>query len=136
MSDEEKMKIAVVTDDEENVSQHFGRAMYYEIFTVEGGKIVSKELRDKAGHRTFAQMEHLGTSDVHGYEPHSRGKHEKMVQTIEDCGVLIAGGMGYGAYEFFTSKNINVIATDVQRVEDAVDRYIRGELRDLRERLD
>jgi hypothetical protein len=29
----DKMKIAVVTDDGENISQHFGRARYYAVFT-------------------------------------------------------------------------------------------------------
>ena len=32
------MKIAVVTDDHQTISAHFGRAMYYEVFTVVDGK--------------------------------------------------------------------------------------------------
>ena len=38
------MKIAVVTDDQQTVSRHFGRAPYYLVFTVENGAIVSREL--------------------------------------------------------------------------------------------
>jgi predicted Fe-Mo cluster-binding NifX family protein len=48
------MKIAVVTEDEVTISQHFGRAPYYMVYTVEGGKVTEKERRDKAGHHTFA----------------------------------------------------------------------------------
>jgi len=44
--------------------------------------------------------------------------------------------MGYGAYEFFKSQGIEVIITDVFDAEDAVKRYIQGELRNLREKPD
>jgi predicted Fe-Mo cluster-binding NifX family protein len=132
-----KIKIAVVSDDGETVSQHFGRARYFAIFEIDDGKITGKEIRNKVGHHTFAEQGHLGTSGgLHGYEPHSQDKHETMAQSIEDCSVLIAGGMGYGAYEFFKSMRINVITTDVADAEDAVKKYLRGELRDLKERLD
>jgi predicted Fe-Mo cluster-binding NifX family protein len=129
------MKVAVVTDDGESVSQHFGRARYYAVFEVDGERIVGKEMRSKAGHHTFAQESH-SDSGLHGYEPHSQSKHETMAGTIEDCSALIAGGMGYGAYDFFKSLGIEVIATDVPDAEEAVKRYVKGELKDLRERLD
>lgn len=131
-----KIKIAVVSDDGETVSQHFGRARYFAIFEIDDGKITGKEIRNKVGHHTFAESGHLDSFGRHGYEPHSQDKHETMAQSIEDCSVLIAGGMGYGAYEFFKSMGINVITTDVADAEDAVKKYLRGELRDLKERLD
>ena len=34
------MKIAVITDDEKTISQHFGRAPYYMVFTIEDGHII------------------------------------------------------------------------------------------------
>lgn len=37
------MKIAVINDDGISVSQHFGYAPYYMVFTVENGKVVSKD---------------------------------------------------------------------------------------------
>lgn len=131
-----KIKVAVVSDDGETVSQHFGRARYFAIFEIDDGKITGKEIRNKAGHHTFAESGHLDSLGRHGYEPHSQDKHATIAQSIEDCSVLIAGGMGYGAYEFFKSMGINVIATDVADAEDAVKKYLRGELRDLKERLD
>ena len=36
------MKIAVITDDERTISQHFGRAPYYVVVTIEDGKIVDR----------------------------------------------------------------------------------------------
>jgi len=37
------MKIAAVSDDEITISQHFGRAPFYIVVTVEDGKIVNME---------------------------------------------------------------------------------------------
>ena len=48
------MKIAVVTDDETTISQHFGQASLYLVFTVEGGKVTGKEKRPKMGHRHWS----------------------------------------------------------------------------------
>ena len=44
------MKIAVVTDDERTISRHFGRAPYYLVVTIDAGKVIGRELRDKANH--------------------------------------------------------------------------------------
>ncbi|MCX6012209.1 MAG: dinitrogenase iron-molybdenum cofactor biosynthesis protein, partial [Chloroflexi bacterium] len=39
------MKIAFATEDRNTISQHFGRAPYYLVVTVEGGKVLKKEVR-------------------------------------------------------------------------------------------
>ena len=48
--EEAAMRIAAVTEDGITISQHFGRAPYYLVVTVENGKIVGRERRDKMGH--------------------------------------------------------------------------------------
>ena len=48
------MKIAAITDDGQTISQHFGRAPYYVVVTVEDGKVVQHEQREKLGHSHFA----------------------------------------------------------------------------------
>ena len=136
------MKIAVVTDDGEKICQHFGRARYYAVFTIENNVIVNKEMREKMGHHTFAQFKG-GTGEVsenvgqkHGYEPHSLDRHESMAKRIDDCQVIVAGGMGHGAYDFFKSKGLEVVATDAIEVEKAVSLYLEKELKNRMERLD
>jgi predicted Fe-Mo cluster-binding NifX family protein len=131
------MKIAVVTDDEQTVSQHFGRAEYYLVFTVAGNKITSRERRDKMGHRHFAssESEHGGGGGPHGYDAASQQKHASMASAISDCQVLIAGGMGMGAYESMKSYNIKPIVTDVGDIQQAVKLYIEGKLPNLMGRL-
>lgn len=83
------MKIAAASDDGFNISEHFGRAPYYVVLTVENGVIVDKEKRPKTGHHTFAAHEHpkLAAGERHGFDAgaQSRGNglgclrgHEKI----------------------------------------------------------
>jgi predicted Fe-Mo cluster-binding NifX family protein len=131
------MKIAVVTDDEITVSQHFGRASLYVVYTVENGKIVGKDKRPKMGHSHFASAEssHSSHGSPHGYDAASQKKHASMAEAIADCQVLIAGGMGMGAYESMKSYNIDPIVTDVPNIDEAVKLYSEGRLPNLMTRL-
>jgi len=132
-----ELKIAVISDDEVSISQHFGRAPYYVVLTVEEGKIVDSETRPKAGHHTFAAQEHprLAPGERHGYDAGSQAKHRSMAETITDCEALLAGGMGWGAYESLKSYGIRPIITDVGDIREAVLQYLDGNLPDLMERL-
>jgi predicted Fe-Mo cluster-binding NifX family protein len=131
------MKIAAITEDGATVSQHFGRAPYYLVLTVEDGKVISKEKRDKAGHHTFAAGQHPDTvpGERHGYDAGAQSRHATMAQSIDDCQVLIAGGMGWGAYESLRSRGIETVVTDVEDIEEAVKLYLAGKLPNLMERL-
>jgi predicted Fe-Mo cluster-binding NifX family protein len=130
------MKIAVITDDGNTISQHFGRAPYYVVFTIEEGKITNREMRNKMGHNQFAgepHEEHHG--EAHGQDPASHNKHVQMANSIADCQVLLCGGMGMGAYVSMQQLNIQPIVTDFQDVEVAVQAYIDGKIEDHTEML-
>jgi predicted Fe-Mo cluster-binding NifX family protein len=131
------MKIAAISEDGTTISQHFGRAPYYVVLTVENGKVVNKGKRDKAGHHTFAAGQHPETApgERHGYDAGAQSRHAAMAQGIADCQVLIAGGMGWGAYESLKSRGIETVVTDVENIEEAVKLYLDGNLPDLMERL-
>ena len=131
------MKVAAISDDGTTISQHFGRAPLYVVVTVEDDKIVSKETRAKAGHHTFAahQPPDLAPGERHGYDAGSQVRHESMAETIADCQVLIARGMGWGAYESLKSRNIEPVVTDVENIDEAVNLYLAGKLPNLMERL-
>ena len=97
------MKIAAVTDDAKSISAHFGRATKYAVITLEDGRITGYELREKVGHREFQQEgshnhEHHDHAHGHGMGMHSAGKHRRMFEAIPDCQILLARGMGQGAY--------------------------------------
>jgi predicted Fe-Mo cluster-binding NifX family protein len=130
------MKIAAITEDGISISQHFGQAPLYLVITVEDGKVVSKESREKAGHHTFAaHYAELAPSEKHGYDAGAQTRHASMMGNITDCKVLIAGGMGWGAYESLKNRNIQVIVTDVETIDEAVKLYLGDNLPNLIERL-
>ena len=133
------MKIAVVTHDGETVSQHFGRAPYYKIYTVEEGVPVGVEMRRRGtGHfdpnvvKEKAHDDHV-PADVrgHGYEADARSKHASMATELSDCDVLVAGGMGRGAWESFLQAGLEVILTDMREINDVVNAWTGGTLRNL-----
>jgi len=128
------MKIAAITEDGVTISRHFGRAPYYAVLTVEEGRIVNRELRDKLGHRDFAGQ-HEDVSGRHGYGPGAQDRHARMAAAIADCEVLLCGGMGWGAYEAMRAYGIKPIVTDIVDIEAAVQAYLDGTIVDHTELL-
>lgn len=131
------MKIAAISDDGINISQHFGRASLYVVVTEKNGKITGKESRAKVGHNSFASLEqhNLNPRQRHGYDVASQNKHARMAEAISDCQVLLAGGMGWGAYGSMQSYKIKPVVTDVSNIDKAVKLYLSGRLENLIERL-
>ena len=131
------MKIAVITENGKTISQHFGRAPYYLVFTIEDGKITNREMRDKMGHQHFVNEEHAddhGTAG-HGMDSSSHQKHGQMAEAIKDCQVLLCGGMGRGAYVSMEAFNIRPIVAGILDIEEAVQAYLDGKLVDQVDRL-
>jgi predicted Fe-Mo cluster-binding NifX family protein len=58
-----------------------------------------------------------------------------MAGAIMDCEVLLARGMGAGAYESMKQANIRPVVTDISNIDQAVQAYIEGRLVDHTERL-
>ncbi len=137
MKKELTMKIAVITEDSKTISQHFGRAPYYLVLTIEEGKIVNRELRDKMGHTHFSAQHSSEESQStgHGTDAASHSKHVSMADIIADCKALLCGGMGMGAYESMRRLNIQPIVTDMQDIDSAVQAFLNGKLIDHTELL-
>ena len=53
--------IAFVTDDGSTISSHFGRALYYEIITLQNGRVSDRKHVSKAGHHSFGPEAHGAT---------------------------------------------------------------------------
>jgi predicted Fe-Mo cluster-binding NifX family protein len=131
------MKIAVITDDGKTISQHFGRAQYYLVATIENGQVKKSELRDKLGHNHFATEPHDPeiTGQPHGFSPASQDRHAQMAQAITDCEVLLCRGMGMGAYESMKTYGIRPIVTDIAGIDEAIKAFIEGHIKDHIDRL-
>lgn len=134
------MKIALVSDDGRTISQHFGRAPYYVVVTVENGQVIGREVREKLGHAQFAGQHgheehgHAG-GQGHGFDRAAQDRHSRMAAAIADCQVLIARGMGAGAYQSLQQAGIRPIITDIPTIDEAVRALIEGRLMDHPERL-
>lgn len=129
------MKIACITDDGRTISQHFGRAPYYAVLTIEDGQIKAREIRSKIGHQEF-RSEHAETPGMrHGTDAASHNKHLSMAAAIADCQVLLCRGMGYGAYQSMQQAGITPVVTEVEDVDAAALAYAAGELQDHPELL-
>jgi predicted Fe-Mo cluster-binding NifX family protein len=131
------MKIAAITDDGNTISQHFGRANYYLVITVENSQIVKREMRDKLSHSHFANESHSPepSGHAHGFSPEEQNRHARMAQAIKDCEVLLCRGMGMGAYESMKAFGIQPIVTDIESIDEAVKAYIGGRIVDHVDRL-
>jgi predicted Fe-Mo cluster-binding NifX family protein len=162
MESRETLRIAAVTDDGRTISAHFGRARAYLVCAVEDGRVVAQELRDKAGHHTFAaggqgahdhDLAHdhdpaHGHEHAHDHEPghghhdggHGTGpgagvRHAAMIEPIRDCAVVLACGMGRGAYAALEGAGVEPFVTTERSIADAVRAYLAGELVNHTERL-
>ena len=125
------MNVAVVTDDMETISPHFGRATHYLVYQIEGGSVKKKEVRDKPSHGPHIE------DGVHHHEggPETAATHDAMLAGIRDCEVVISRGMGGPMYASLQNAGMKVYITNLQSAEDAVRALVAGTLDNHREML-
>lgn len=71
----------------------------------------------------------------HGCGPGSEIRHRNMADAIADCQVLVARGMGWGAFQALQSYGITPIVNKVKDIDEAVKLYLEGKLKNQMERL-
>ncbi len=137
MTNTSSFKVAAITDDGNTISQHFGRAGYYLVATIENGQIMKRELRNKIGHAHFANQPHVEEQpgQPHGMDTASHNKHLQMAEAISDCEALLCRGMGMGAYQSMQIRGIRPVVTDISDIDEAIKAYINGNIVDRVELL-
>lgn len=133
-----EVKIAVVSDEGKTISQHFGRAAYYIVLTIVDGRITKREQRDKLGHKQFASDQHVHSqqgSHEHGFSPVEQDHHTRMLEGVRDCQILLARGMGSGAYYSIQQAGITPIITTIVDIDEAALAAAKGTLEDHTEKL-
>lgn len=121
----ENFKVAFATNDGLTTFAHFGRAKYFEVIEIRDNKIVSRERREKPDFHSGHQHDHNNHGD----------KHNKIFSLVEDSDYVIAGGMGYGIYDFLSSKGIQPIITTTKSIDQALNELIAGTLTNHTEKL-
>lgn len=117
-------KIAIATNDGTRVTGHIGRCRSFMIYQLENNKVVNKELRENlfTHHRTHQGHHHHGEGGGHN--------HTQLINGLKDCSYLISSGGGWRVVEDLKQNNITPIFADIELIEEAVDKFIKGELKD------
>lgn len=102
------MKIAIPTDNG-RISAHFGRCPEYTLITIADNNIEKREILKNPGHRT-------------GFIP--QFLHENGVN------VLIAGGIGSKAINYFQKSDIKVYKGLNGTINELVELYLNGNIKD------
>ena len=104
------MKIAVPTR-ENVVDSHFGHCAYYTIYTIEDNKVVGKETMPS---------------------PQGCGCKSGIAPVLHQMGVeiMLAGNIGEGAKNVLGRNSIAVVRGCSGPVDELVEAYLRGEVKD------
>ena len=126
-----KGKIAIATNDQQRVTGHIGRCRSFMVYEIDGDKIVHKELRENnfTNHRRGGGHHHYNEGEGHDGQGHGRHSHEHLINGLKDCSYLISSGGGWRVVEDLKQHNITTLFTDIEKIEDAVSKFISGELK-------
>lgn len=134
------MKIAIVSDDEQTISQHFGRAEKYIVISCDQENIIERKSLPKLGlchssRRHRGGHEHKADPRGSGFGHRSKASHTQMLENIKDCDILVSRGMGRGAYLDLQQMGIRPIITDIADIETAVQAVMDNTIVDHVEKL-
>ncbi len=121
------MKIAVASDNGQNISSHFGRTRGFVIFDIENSSIKNREYRNNTftGHAR-------GIEHEHGNYDH----HSLILEALSDCKIVISHGMGRRIYDDLKDAGIEVFVTDETDTNRAVELFLNNKLTDNPELVD
>lgn len=134
------MKIAIVSDDGQTISQHFGRAEKYIVVSCEQENIIDRKSLPKidfchSSQRHHGRHEHRADRRGSGFGRRSKVSHEKLFEDIKDCDILLSRGMGRGAYHELQQLGIKPIITDIDDIESAIQAVMDDTIIDHLEKL-
>lgn len=116
-------KVAVATLDGENVCEHFGIAEEFHVFTIEGGRVIDREVR-----RNIEPCSHRDGGKTGGC-------WDLVEDLLPDVKVVVSAGMGENAYVGILRRDILPLVTEEVPIESAVQAYLRGELQERSDRV-
>jgi len=114
------MKIAIASDDKKAISHHFGRALGFVVFEVDNNKVVSRMYRENIGKNSGD----CGSCD-----------HSAMIENVKDCKVVISYGMGQRIYDDLTRSKITPLVTEETTVDDALNQFLKKQLKNHIDKL-
>ncbi len=118
-------KIAIATNDQKKITGHIGRCRSFLVCEISNGKIINKEVRENQ----FTQHRRGGQHHQHHGGGEGRHSHTHLINGLKDCNYLISRGGGWRVVEDLKQFNITTLFTDVETIDDAVNKFIKGELK-------
>ena len=112
------MKLIAIPTREGIVDDHFGHCAYYTVVTLdEQNQVVKQERLDS---------------------PEGCGCKSNIASVMQEMGItlMLAGNMGMGAYNKLSAHGITVIRGCQGKVDDVLNAYLNGELKDSLESCD
>jgi predicted Fe-Mo cluster-binding NifX family protein len=125
------MKIAFVTEDEQTISAHFGRAPKVVVITLQDGKEVGREVRPKEAHGQGGQGGGVHLHDEHeghSHEHHHQHNHGGMFASMQDCDVMVVCGIGSPALAHAENAGLRVFLPAEKHIDAALASYMAGTL--------
>ncbi len=114
------MKIGFVSDDGETISGHFGKARGFVVYELYGEEARGREYRINRG----GNDGRCGTC-----------RHDRIIDTVKDCQMVVAGGMGRRILEDLAENGIQAILTDETVIKEALDKFVKGTITNHPERM-
>lgn len=117
------MKIAIPSENGKLISTHFGRTRGFVIAEIENSQLVEQEYVENTftGH---AQ----GLHNDHQSHNHAHHSHLGILSALNDCNVVIAGGMGRRLYDDLLQQGKDIYVTRETDVQRAIDLFIKDQL--------
>jgi len=123
------MKIAFSTEDGEHISQSYAWAPYYLVFSIDGDRIIQREMRLKMSNIYMQSKKYKKQSrEAYRFSIAAQGNYNWMAQGIADCDVLIARGIGGKAQGPLHIFGIESISTDKFEIDQALHEFLQRDL--------
>lgn len=118
------MRIAVATDDGEQIAAHTGRCRGVVIFEVEAG--VPRRVEERRNTFTAHARGECGGHEV--ASPGGHHSHAGLIDALADCQVLITRGMGPRLVADLSARGIDPFVSGVEGVDEAATLFAQGKL--------
>ena len=131
------MKIAVASNNQQTVARHVGRCRGFLIYEVDEEKVINKNyIENTFTHHRMQTLEEHNHEEVHYGHHHGEGhghghgghSHQALADALQGCAALIFKSGGWRLIEDLQANNIIPILTDEKFADEAVQKYLKGEL--------
>ena len=115
------MKIAIASNDETTIADHFGRARGFLVYDMDNGTVGNRQFRinNFTGHARGLQG-----------ADHSIDRHGPILEALKDCDVVISRGMGQRIYNDLRDVGIQALIVDENSAETALQLFLANKLSD------